>query len=126
MEKVTGIGGVFFKAGDPEKLASWYREQLGIDSADGFFGFEWRKKEAPEQIGRTIWSLFPADTQYFNPSKSPFMVNYRVANLDKMLQQLRANGVEAGHVESSEFGRFAWVSDPEGNRIELWEPPVGG
>src|SRR5262245_31891703 len=119
MEQVTGIGGVFFKAQDPEKMAAWYREHLGIRSKQGYADFAWRDKDKPEQVGRTVWSLFPAATDHF---RSAMMINYRVANLDRMLEQLRGGGVMIEKVEDYDYGRFAWITDPEGNRIELWEP----
>jgi len=122
MEQVTGIGGVFFKARDPGRMAAWYREHLGIRAEDGHADFAWREKDRPEEIGRTVWSIFPANTDYFGPSRSPFMINYRVANLDRMLEQLRSGGVAVEKVEDCDYGRFAWITDLEGNRIELWEP----
>lgn len=126
MKKVTGIGGIFFKAQDAEKLRDWYRQHLGIES-DGGNGapFMWRESENPDQHGMTIWTAFPSTTRYFDPSTQPFMINYRVANLEWLLAQLREAGVEIDpKVEDTEYGRFAWVMDPEGNRIELWEPPA--
>lgn len=125
MKRVTGIGGVFFKAKNPEKLHQWYQKHLGIPGEFPNGGtFHWREKNAPQRAGMTVWNLFPQQTKYFAPSKSPFMVNYRVANLEKLLQALRKEGVKvAKKVENSEYGRFGWISDPEGNRIELWEPP---
>jgi predicted enzyme related to lactoylglutathione lyase len=108
----------FFKAQDPAKLAGWYQEHLGVPAGEYGADFHWREKDHPEKTGRTIWSLFPADTDYF---KSPVMINYRVADLDKMLEQLRQAGVTVEKVEDSDYGRFAWVIDPEGNRVELWE-----
>ena len=119
MEKVTGIGGIFFKARDPEKMAAWYRDQLGIRAEDGHADFAWREKDRPEEMGRTVWSIFPADTDYF---ASAVMINYRVSNLDQMLEQLRQSGVTVEKVEDFDYGRFAWITDPEGNRVELWEP----
>lgn len=119
MEQVTGIGGVFFKAQDPARMAIWYREHLGIATADGHADFAWREKDRPDEIGRTIWSIFPADTDYFG---SAVMINYRVSNLDRMLEQLRSSGIAVEKVEDYDYGRFAWIRDPEGNRIELWEP----
>ena len=115
---VLGIGGAFFKARDPIGLAAWYREHLGVPAAENAtFG------EFVEQSARTVWATFPVDTQYFAPSTAPFMLNYRVADLDAMLAQLRAAGVAVDDkIEESEFGRFGWASDPEGNRIELWQP----
>ena len=121
MEKVTGIGGVFFKVRDVEKMSAWYREHLGIPIENGHADFSWGDG-ATGGSGRTVWSLFPSDTDYFGPSKPAFMINYRVANLDRMLDQLRKGGIQIEKVEDYDYGRFAWVTDPEGNRIELWEP----
>ena len=125
MGRVTGIGGVFFKADDPKQLQKWYEDNLGIESDDqGYVTFTWRDKDDPDLIGHTIWSPFPKDTKYFDPSKSPYMVNFRVDNLDELLDTLRERGVEVDDkVEEYEYGRFGWCMDPEGNRIELWEPP---
>ena len=121
-EKVTGIGGIFFRARDPERMSAWYREQLGICAEDGHADFVWREHDRPDEIGRTVWSVFPADTDYFGPARPAFMINYRVSNLERMLAQLRRNGVTVEKVEDYDYGRFAWITDPEGNRIELWEP----
>jgi catechol 2,3-dioxygenase-like lactoylglutathione lyase family enzyme len=125
MERVTGIGGIFFKAEDPKKLQAWYQEHLGVQpDPDGYVGFKWLEKDPPGREAVTIWSPFPKDTRYYQPSQAPFMINYRVKDLDAMLAQLRAQGIQTvGEPENSEFGRFAWVMDPEGNKIELWEPP---
>jgi catechol 2,3-dioxygenase-like lactoylglutathione lyase family enzyme len=113
VEKVTGIGGVFFKADDADALRSWYREKLGIDVDPTWGG---------AQFGDTVWTIFPASTKHFDPSTKPYMLNYRVKDLDAMLAQLRAAGVKVeDKVDDTEFGRFAWATDPEGNRIELWE-----
>jgi predicted enzyme related to lactoylglutathione lyase len=122
MERVTSIGGIFFKAQDPQRLAVWYREHLGISSTDGHAEFEWREKDRPDQIGRTVWSLFPRDTDYFGPGSQTFMVNYRVTDLDGMIEQLHRGGVTVEKTEDYSYGRFAWIVDPEGNRVELWEP----
>lgn len=127
MKLVTGIGGIFFKANDPEKLAAWYQKHLGLDIQD-FGGAMFRENEgAPEGVKReayTLWSPFPADTEYFAPSDKPFMINFRVADLDALLVQLRSAGVKVDErTDKSEFGYFGWAMDPEGNRIELWEPP---
>jgi predicted enzyme related to lactoylglutathione lyase len=122
MERITGIGGIFFKAQDPQRLAAWYGENLGFSNEDGHTDFEWREKDRPDQIGQTIWSLFPRDSDYFGPGSQTLMVNYRVANLDRMLDQLRRNGIIVEKTEDYPYGRFAWIVDPEGNRIELWEP----
>lgn len=126
MERVTGIGGIFFKAKDAGKLRDWYRDNLGLEvNGDSGAMFFWREMDDPEQTGLTIWSAFPSDTKYFEPSASPFMVNYRVSNLDGILEQLRAAGARIDdRIEEHEYGRFAWATDPEGNRFELWEPPA--
>ncbi len=127
-ERVTGIGGVFFKAKDPEALSAWYREKLGVPVTAGaeYSLFEWRERDDPKRAGTTVWSLFSSGTTYFAPSQASFMINYRVRNLDRMLAQLRALGVSVDQKVADDFnGRFAWVMDPEGNRIELWEPKAG-
>ena len=121
-EKVTGIGGVFLRVRDPEQMAAWYRDHLGIQSQDGNADFLWREHERPNEIGRTVWALFPPDTNHLGPGRPAFMINYRVSNLEKMLTQLRSQGVAIEKIEDYEYGRFAWITDPEGNRIELWEP----
>jgi predicted enzyme related to lactoylglutathione lyase len=125
MKRVTGIGGVFFKAKDPENLKAWYRDHLGImPDADGYVSFPWREAEEPQRRGYTVWTPFSSSTRYFDPSKASFMINYRVENLDGLLEELRRAGIEVDpRVEEYEYGRFGWVMDPEGNRIELWEPP---
>jgi catechol 2,3-dioxygenase-like lactoylglutathione lyase family enzyme len=111
MEKITGIGGIFIKADDAPKLRDWYRDHLGIDVDPTWGG-------AP--VGDVIWSIFPATSPYFD---KPCMINYRVRDLDAILAQLRAAGVVVDEkVDDNEFGRFGWATDPEGNRIELWQP----
>jgi predicted enzyme related to lactoylglutathione lyase len=123
MERVTGIGGVFFKAKDPKELQTWYERHLGfVADENGYVSFKWWEGADPTREGQTIWSAMKDSTKYFDPSTRPYMINYRVENLDRMLAQLKAAGVEAKR-EDSEYGNFAWVMDPEGNRIELWEPP---
>ena len=122
MEQVLGIGGVFFKARDPEALAAWYRERLGVplEPRQTFAAFA---SASPGE--QTVWSVFPADTSYFGAGPAAHMVNYRVRNLDAMLAQLRAAGAQVDdRVEDSDLGRFGWATDPEGNRFELWEPPA--
>lgn len=121
MQRVLGVGGIFFKARDPALLKAWYRDQLGVPSDDGgelMF-------PAERAAGPLVWAPFPSDTKYFEPSQSPFMINFRVKDLHAMLAQLRAAGatVDEKIVEES-YGKFAWVMDPEGNRIELWEEPA--
>jgi catechol 2,3-dioxygenase-like lactoylglutathione lyase family enzyme len=127
-ERVTGIGGVFFSAKDPKALAAWYRQALGVDVMSGaqFAKFSWREREDSSRAGSTAWALFPADTKYFGPGGAPFMINYRVRNLDAMLAQLRALGVVVEPKVTEDFnGKFTWVVDPEGHKIELWEPKPG-
>lgn len=126
MKRVTGLGGIFFKAKDPNALYEWYEKHLGIKrEADGSGAMFHRRDAAdPEKTGLTVWSIFPQDTKYFGPGAAPFMMNYRVENLDELLKALREEGVTIDpKVEEYEYGKFAWVIDPEGNRIELWEPP---
>lgn len=103
-------------------MSAWYRDNLGISSTDGTADFLWREHDKPDEVGRTVWSIFPENTDYFGPSRLGFIVNYRVANLDRMLEQLRRSGITVEKVEDHDYGRFAWITDPEGNRIELWEP----
>lgn len=125
--RVTGIGGVFFKARDPDTLRAWYRGHLGLDIKDwGGMTFHWNDPEGHAGEGATVWSVFPATSKYFDPSPAGFMINYRVADLDRVRAELKAGGCEVDdRVEESEFGKFGWVMDPEGNRLELWEPPPG-
>lgn len=125
MERVTGIGGVFFQANNAAEMAAWYREHLGIDSHHGYINFKWREYGDPSQEGQTVWYVFPADQAQKQSAGKPFMVNYRVANLDRMLEQLQQKGIAIEKVEDYDYGRFAWIMDPEGNRIELWEPKHG-
>ena len=123
MARVTGIGGVFFKARDREALLAWYREHLGIESDEYGFAFDWRDTGGPDRPGYTVWGPFKHDTTYFEPSTAPFMINFRVDDLDALLAKLRAAGVDVDdRVEDHRYGRFGWVMDPEGNKIELWEP----
>ena len=127
-ERVTGIGGVFFKAKDPKAQRTWYQEKLGIAMQDGFnFGlFLWRERQDASREGTTVWGLFPETTKHFAPSAAPFMINYRVRNLEALLAQLKSAGVTVdGKVVEDFNGKFAWVIDPEGNKIELWEPKAG-
>ena len=125
MERVMGIGGIFFKATDKASLTAWNRDNLGVavDQQWGGATFPWRENN-PEGDAHTVWSPFAADTSYFAPSTKDFMVNFRVADLDAMLAQLRKNGCEVDDkVEDSEYGKFGWVMEPDGNRVELWQPP---
>ena len=124
MKRVTGLGGIFFKTKDPDHMKEWYQRHLGLN-IDPQYGtsFEWRSREDPDRKGFTAWSPFAADTTYFAPSEKEFMVNYRVADLEKLLAALKEEGVEiVGEVQHFDYGKFAHILDPEGNKIELWEP----
>jgi catechol 2,3-dioxygenase-like lactoylglutathione lyase family enzyme len=125
-QRVTGLGGVFFKADDPDGMYQWYEQHLGLKREEGVVLFRWREAADPQRLGTTVWSLFRRDSTYFDPSRASFMLNFRVADLDALLAALRAEGVTVDDKrEDSEYGRFGWILDPEGNRIELWEPPPG-
>lgn len=122
MERVLGMGGVFFKARDPQALAAWYREHLGVPLEEGQSFAQFVSTGAGEE---TVWATFPADTDYFGSPSAHCMFNYRVRDLHAMLAQLRAAGVAVDeNVQEGEYGRFGWATDPEGNRFELWEPPT--
>ena len=123
MKHVTGIGGIFFKSDNADKLCEWYREHLGIASNEsGSATFHWRKLDDPKSERFTVWSPFPADTDYFAPGKKAFMTNFQVDNLDDLLATLKREGVDVDpRVESYDYDKFGWIMDPEGNRIELWE-----
>ena len=127
MKRVTGIGGIFIKSADTKRLREWYQKHLGIDIAEwGGASFQWTGAHNPSGQGSTAWSLFEASSNYFEPSAAPFMVNYRVENVHALVAELRKEGCQVvGNVEESEFGKFGWVLDPDGNKIELWEPPPG-
>ena len=120
MERVLGIGGIFFKAQDPAKLKAWYRDHLGLPTDEhGETLFS-----TGERGSQLVWAPFPTDTKYFEPSQASFMLNFRVKNLHAMLAQLRAAGATVDDkVQEEPYGKFGWVMDPEGNRIELWESP---
>ena len=123
MQRVTGIGGVFFKADDPEKMYQWYEKHLGIKREHGNVLFRWRGEQDPNEEGMTVWAIFNKNSKYFDPSQSQFMINYRVDDLDAVLEALRAEGVDIDPKrEDYDYGRFAWITDPEGNKIELWQP----
>ena len=125
MKRVTGIGGIFFKASDPKALGAWDRDHLGLDvTAWGGAIFRWGGPDS--NAGTTIWSPFAQDTGYMAPGNASFMLNFRVADLDALLAALRAEGCNVlDKTETSEQGKFGWVLDPEGNKVELWEPAAG-
>jgi catechol 2,3-dioxygenase-like lactoylglutathione lyase family enzyme len=121
--RVIGIGGVFFKSTNTAGLNSWYAENLGMSAGAGGFHFMWRDHEHPEVERLTVWSVFPNHSTYFDPSNAPFMLNYIVDDLDAILAKLANNGVRIDPKRDDyDYGRFAWIYDPDGNKIELWEP----
>jgi catechol 2,3-dioxygenase-like lactoylglutathione lyase family enzyme len=126
MAKITGIGGVFLKTKtDPKELAAWYQRHLGMPLEPwGGAALRWPNDPA-EDKGVTAWHLAGKDSDWFSPSTSSFMINYRVDNLGEMIQQLKADGIEIWKgPESHENGKFAWIMDPDGNKVELWEPKI--
>ncbi len=127
MRRVTGIGGVFFKAVDAPALRDWYKRHLGIDVQEwGGTAFTWADSDGDPITGSTIWSISPVEADSFAPSKSVFMVNYRVDDARALASVLKAEGCNVlDRIDESEYGVFAWVIDPEGNKVELWQPPVG-
>jgi predicted enzyme related to lactoylglutathione lyase len=121
--RITGLGGVFFKSGNPDNLKKWYTQHLGLDTDQYGHMFKWRHTENPEKLGYTQWSVFDVKTEYLNPSTKDFMINFRVENLVELVEELKSKGMEViGEIESYDYGKFAWVMDPDGNKIELWEP----
>lgn len=122
-KRVTGIGGIFFKTKDPEKTKSWYDKHLGIET-DQYGGlFKWRDFDDKEKICTSAWSPFNENTDYFGPSDKEYMFNYRVENLEELLATLKDEGVTiVGEMEVYDYGKFGWIMDPEGRKIELWEP----
>ncbi|GAA4326416.1 VOC family protein [Mucilaginibacter gynuensis] len=123
MKKVTGIGGIFFKCKDPKAINQWYNEHLGFDTSPYGTAFAWRDAEDSTKKGLTQWNPFPEDTKYFAPSAKDFMINYRVENLEALVMQLKKENVTiVDQVETFDYGKFVHILDPEGNKIQLWEP----
>jgi predicted enzyme related to lactoylglutathione lyase len=123
MKRVTGIGGIFFKCKDPNKVKDWYKKHLGLDTDQYGTNFEWREGADATKKGFTQWSPFSETTTYFGPSDQEYMINYRVENLEQLVEQLKAEGVTiADEIETFEYGKFVHIIDLEGNKIELWEP----
>lgn len=121
--KITGVGGIFFKCDDPKGLREWYGKNFGLKTNDYGILFQSRGVEEPMEKQYLQWSSFSANTEYFNPSKKEFMVNYRVQNIEKLVENLKASGITVcDEIESYDYGKFVHVLDPEGNKIELWEP----
>ncbi|MGK0388132.1 MAG: putative enzyme related to lactoylglutathione lyase [Maribacter sp.] len=122
-KKVTGIGGIFFKCQDPAQMRKWYNENLGLVTNEYGSVFEFRAAEDPEERNYLNWSPMKEDTKYFEPSKKEFMINYRVENLEELVEELRTSGVTiCDEIEAFEYGKFVHILDPENNKIELWEP----
>ena len=123
MKKVTGIGGIFFKCKDTKKMNEWYKTHLGLNTTDYGVTFEWREAEDSTKKGQTQWSTFAEITKYFDPSAKDFMINYRVADLEALVEELKKEGVTiVDKIENSDYGKFVHIIDMEGNKIQLWEP----
>lgn len=124
MDKVTGIGGIFIKAKNPKKLAAWYKDNLGINfGEEPYVTFQWINENNANVPGNTVFSFFREDSDYFSPSKSTCMINFRVKDLHALLHELNLKGVTViDKTEYHSYGSFGWIMDPEGNKIELWEP----
>jgi predicted enzyme related to lactoylglutathione lyase len=121
--KVTGVGGIFFRTKDPAKIKEWYGKNLGLAISEYGSSFEFRNANRPDEINYLQWSPFEEGTDYFDPSKKEYMINYRVQNMKGMVEKLRENGVTIlDEIEEYEYGSFVHIMDPEGNKIELWEP----
>jgi predicted enzyme related to lactoylglutathione lyase len=125
--RVTGIGGIFFKSRDPKALMDWYQRQLGVQAEQwGGAVFQWNSDSNPSGVGSTVFSIMEQGSKNFGPGPSQFMINFRVDHVNALLERLRADGCEVSdNAQDSEYGKFGWVTDPDGNRIELWEPPEG-
>lgn len=120
-KRVTGIGGLFFKSKSPKTIKAWYGKHLGLPIDDYGCTFWW--KDQQDNDCSTQWSAFGDDTNYFDPSTQPFMVNFRVENLNDLITKLRTEGVTiVGEIKTYDYGKFGWILDPEGRKIELWEP----
>ena len=123
MKKVTGIGGIFFKCKDPNAINEWYKTHLGFNTSPYGTSFEWRDIEDSNKKGLTQWNPFKESTKYFEPSTKDFMINYRVENLNALVEQLKTEGVTiVDKIEDTDYGKFVHILDVEGNKIQLWEP----
>ena len=127
MKRVTGIGDIFFKAKDAPALQEWYKQHLGIDVQNwGGTAFTWTDADGNPTGGMTVWSVAPETSNQFAPSNASFMINYRVEDLYAVVAALKAEGCNVlDKIDDSDYGKFAWVIDPEGNKVELWQPPAG-
>jgi predicted enzyme related to lactoylglutathione lyase len=124
MKKVTGLGGIFFKCEDPQKISQWYQKHLGLSKTAGnSILFEWKKMDGGDEPSTTVWSPFKESSTYFAPSSKEFMFNFIVEDLAALMEELKKEGVQVvGEMQEHEYGKFGWIIDPEGNKIELWEP----
>lgn len=124
MQRVTGIGGIFIKCKDPEKMKEWYKTHLGFDMSPYGAKFEWQQPEGSTEPGYTLWTPFAEDTSYFEPSAKEFMINYRVADIEALTAALKLEGVTVLDeiATYAEYGKFVHILDIEGNKIELWQP----
>ncbi|MDN5202712.1 VOC family protein [Fulvivirgaceae bacterium BMA10] len=121
--KVTGIGGIFFRSKNPKEIKDWYGKNLGLAIDDYGSPFEFRNANRPDEINYLRWGPFEEDTDYFDPSKKQFMINYRVQHIEELVKTLKANGVTVvDEIQEYEYGKFVHIMDPEGTKIELWEP----
>ena len=123
MKRVTGIGGIFFKGKNPAEAKAWYKKHLGLNTDEYGTSFEWREADHPEKKGYTAWNIMPESTDHFKPSEKDFMINFRVDDLEALMEELKKEGVTVlDEIETYEYGKFVHILDPEGNNIELWEP----
>lgn len=121
--RILGIGGIFFKSPDRDQMRAWYAQHLGLADKGSGAMLPWREQDDPSREHVTVWSVFSASTNYFEPSHAPFMINYIVDDLDALLTRLQAEGVKIDPKRMNEsYGHFAWIYDPDGNKIELWQP----
>ena len=121
--RILGIGGIFFKSANQKETREWYGKHLGLADKGGGVMLPWREKDNPDNEHVTVWTVFPGNTKYFEPSQAAFMVNYIVDDLDALLERLQKEGVKIDPKrQDADYGRFAWIYDPDGNKIELWQP----
>lgn len=119
--RVTGLGGIFFKTKDPDQIKTWYKNHLGLNTDNYGCSFWWKDKDGNDAM--TQWSPFSNDTKYFEPSEKPFMINFRVENLVELMEELKKEGVTiVGEIAEYDYGKFGYIMDPDGNKLELWEP----
>ena len=123
MGKITGIGGIFFKCKNPAGMRTWYQQHLGLNSDEYGANFQWRKDENPQEKGYTLLSMFDENTDYFGENRQTYMINFRVENMETLVEKLKASGVAVlDEIAQYEYGKFVHIADEEGNKIELWEP----